>query len=59
MEDKTKINEIGLICNYSGLPSPLSYCADYDSMGNHGRFPNVKPIKKNSLLNKLKNYFKK
>ena len=33
-----------LYCYYSDLPSPMSYakCADYDSMGNHGRFPKVK-----------------
>ena len=36
-----------LWCNYSDLPSPMAYakCADYDSMGNHGRFP--KKTKKN------------
>lgn len=36
-----------LWCNYSDLPSPMAYakCADYDSMGNHGRFP--KKVKKN------------
>jgi hypothetical protein len=30
-------------------------CADYDSMGNHGRFPKTKPIKKGFISNLLKN----
>lgn len=41
---KKKTNE-ELYCHYSDLPSPVAYaqnCADYDSMGNHGRFPQVK-----------------
>ena len=41
-----------LWCNYSDLPSPMAYakCADYDSMGNHGRFPkNKKNMKKLNL----------
>jgi hypothetical protein len=42
MSKKTK--EESMWCEYSGLPSPLAYakCADYDSMGNHGRFPKSK-----------------
>jgi hypothetical protein len=38
-----KIND-DLWCHYSNLPSPMSYseCADYDSMGNHGRFPKTR-----------------
>jgi hypothetical protein len=48
-----------LWCNYSNLPSPLFYaeCADYDSMGNHGRFPvqsKNKEKKPKTLLSKLK-----
>jgi len=35
--------EEDLYCHYSDLPSPMAYtksiCTDYDSMGNHGRFP--------------------
>jgi len=40
----TKIKEEDLWCEYSDLPSPKAYikCADYDSMGNHGRFPKQK-----------------
>jgi hypothetical protein len=38
--------EEDLYCHYSGLPSPMAYtksiCTDYDSMGNHGRFPKTK-----------------
>lgn len=39
-----KIEEQDLWCEYSDLPSPKAYikCADYDSMGNHGRFPKQK-----------------
>jgi hypothetical protein len=30
--------------------SPSAYqCTDYDSMGNHGRFPKQKPTSKSSL----------
>ena len=48
-----------LYCYYSDLPSPMSYakCADYDSMGNHGRFPKVK--KKQPKTNKFKKLFEK
>ena len=48
-------------CHYSGLPSPAAYqleCADYDSMGNHGRFPKQKTTSKSSLekiTDKIKN----
>jgi hypothetical protein len=51
-------------CHYSGLPSPAAYqleCADYDSMGNHGRFPKQKPTSKSSLTKiteKIKNKLK-
>jgi hypothetical protein len=44
-------------CHYSDLPSPLDYveCADYDSMGNHGRFPKKKLTKKSAFdVNKEK-----
>lgn len=46
-------------CNYSDLPSPLAYvqCADYDSMGNHGRFP--KTVKRIKMWEKIINRFKK
>jgi hypothetical protein len=39
-----KINQEDLWCEYSDMPSPLSYtqCTDYDSMGNHGRYPKIK-----------------
>jgi len=52
---KKKINKEELWCEYSGMPSPMAYsdCADYDSMGNHGRFTKEKVIKKKSLLAKL------
>ena len=44
-----KINKEDLWCEYSDMPSPLAYakCADYDSMGNHGRFPKSKSKLKN------------
>ena len=46
-----KIEEQDLWCEYSDLPSPKAYinCADYDSMGNHGRFPKTKD-KKDSMI---------
>ena len=39
------------------MPSPMAYveCADYDSMGNHGRYPKEK-IKK---MRPLKRYVQK
>ncbi len=42
-EKETK-EERDLWCHYSDLPSPLAYteCMDFDSMGNHGRFPKGK-----------------
>ena len=46
-----------MLCNYSNLPSPMSYveCADYDSMGNYGRFPVQNKNKKTkSFLFKIK-----
>ena len=52
-----KIDKEELWCEYSDLPSPMAYmdCTDYDSMGNHGRFPKNE-IKKNKTL---KTFFKK
>jgi hypothetical protein len=52
MTKETKTED--LWCNYSNLPSPLSYmeCADYDGMGNYGRFP--KPKKDNKKNKKKK-----
>jgi hypothetical protein len=54
--DKKIVGE-DLWCEYSDLPSPLSYtkCMDYDSMGNYGRYPKSK-TKKDKLL---KTVFKK
>jgi hypothetical protein len=41
------IDRESLLCHYSDLPSPMAYvdCADYDSMGNHGRFPQKNKLK--------------
>lgn len=49
-----KIKEEDLWCEYSDMPSPKAYmtCSDYDSMGNHGRFPKI--VKKESFMEKLK-----
>jgi hypothetical protein len=46
-----KIKEEDLWCEYSDLPSPKSYikCVDYDSMGNHGRFPKPKTENTNNM----------
>jgi hypothetical protein len=54
-----KNKEEDLWCEYSDLPSPKAYinCADYDSMGNHGRFP--KTIKKETSQNRFQNLFNK
>jgi hypothetical protein len=54
--DKKKEEE-DLWCEYSDLPSPLSYtkCMDYDSMGNYGRYPKSKTKKEKFL----KTVFKK
>ncbi len=51
-----KINQEDLWCEYSDLPSPKAYikCTDYDSMGNHGRFPMIKQKKESRLKNLLK-----
>ena len=54
---KEKEENDDLWCHYSNLPSPMSYveCADYDSMGNHGRFPVQEKSKKTkSFLSKFK-----
>jgi hypothetical protein len=50
-----KINKEDLWCEYSDLPSPLAYanCADYDSMGNHGRFPKNEKKKSVSFIKKF------
>ena len=46
-EDKKEILSEEEFC---GLPSPSAYeCTDYDSMGNHGRFPKQKETSKSSL----------
>lgn len=49
------VNEEDLWCNYSDLPSPKAYvdCADYDSMGNHGRFPKNKMKMKKLNIKKI------
>ena len=54
-----KIKEEDLWCEYSDLPSPKAYtnCTDYDSMGNHGRFP--KTIKKEISQNIFRKIFNK
>lgn len=54
-----EIKNDDLWCNYSNLPSPMAYveCVDYDSMGNHGRFPvqnKNKDKKTKSFLSKFK-----
>ena len=43
-------------CHYSGLPSPLAYndTMDYDGMGNQGRFPRDKKIKKKNLIQRIR-----
>lgn len=41
--------ELEQYCHYSDLPSPMAYVdstTDYDGMGNQGRFPETKKIKK-------------
>lgn len=61
-EDKKEILSEEEFCHYSGLPSPSAYeCTDYDSMGNHGRFPKQKTTSKSSLekiAEKIKNKLK-
>lgn len=53
-----KKDQESLWCEYSDLPSPLAYsCTDYDSMGNHGRFPKIK--KKGSFKEKINRWIKK
>ena len=48
-----EIKEEDLWCEYSDLPSPKTYmsCTDYDSMGNHGRFPKSKNKKRKMKRN--------
>jgi len=50
-----KENNEDLWCEYSDLPSPIAYssCTDYDSMGNHGRFPDTKPQKTSYMKRKI------
>jgi hypothetical protein len=61
-EDKKEILSKEEFCHYSGLPSPSAYeCTDYDSMGNHGRFPKQKSTSKSSfekITEKIKNKLK-
>jgi hypothetical protein len=54
-----KIKEEDLWCEYSDMPSPMAYakCTDYDSMGNHGRFPN--PKQKIKKMRSFKRYIQK
>ena len=54
-----KIKEEDLWCEYSDMPSPMAYakCADYDSMGNHGRFPKSK--QKVKKMRSVKRYIQK
>lgn len=49
----TKEKEEDLWCEYSDLPSPKAYivCTDYDSMGNHGRFPKTQKPKTTPIQN--------
>lgn len=60
MEKSLKTKEEELWCEYSDLPSPKAYadCMDYDSMGNHGRFPK-KEVKKEVKQNKWYKIFNK
>jgi hypothetical protein len=57
---KLSENKEELWCEYSDLPSPKAYadCTDYDSMGNHGRFPK-KEVKKKVKQNKWYKIFNK
>lgn len=57
-----QIKEEDLWCEYSDMPSPIAYtkCTDYDSMGNHGRFPktkNQKPENMRRLIQKIGLWF--
>ena len=38
------------------MPSPMAYsrCCDYDSMGNHGRYPKVKRKETGKLVKNIK-----
>ena len=55
MEKSLETKEEELWCEYSDLPSPKAYanCTDYDSMGNHGRFPETKPQKTYHMKRKI------
>jgi hypothetical protein len=48
---KKEIKQEDLWCEYTDLPSPIAYgkCCDYDSMGNHGRFPKTKNKKSKNM----------
>jgi hypothetical protein len=50
-----KIKEEDLWCEYSDMPSPMAYakCTDYDSMGNHGRFPKPKTKKEDGDMRRI------
>ena len=52
---KRKVKEEDLWCEYSDMPSPMAYakCTDYDSMGNHGRFPKSKNKKEDNNMKRL------
>ena len=56
IEKENTKEERDLWCHYSDLPSPSAYmsCMDYDSMGNHGRFPKKKEQETDSMQ-KVKN----
>lgn len=56
-----KVKEEDLWCEYSDMPSPMAYtkCADYDSMGNHGRFPKSKIKPKTKKVVRLKKFIQK
>jgi len=51
-----KISKEELWCEYSDMPSPMAYarCCDYDSMGNHGRYPKVKRKETGKLVKNIK-----
>lgn len=56
--DKKSVKE-DLWCEYSDLPSPMAYssCTDYDSMGNHGRFPKNKNGVNKNMKRKIQKIF--
>lgn len=50
-----KVKDEDLWCEYSDMPSPMAYakCTDYDSMGNHGRFPKPKNANTKKMKRKI------